>query len=638
MTALPAQDTSARAIAAAYDEVPYESRPFPQTHPAKSAALARVFGLTPPTVENASILELGCASGGNIIPLACAFPNATFVGVDLSPNQVETGRARIAQIGLKNITLRHQSIMDLSRGHGTFDYIICHGVYSWVPQPVRDAILRVAHENLTENGVAYISYNVHPGWRLRGVLREAMLFHVNGEANPAARAGKARAFLNQLAEITDGATPYGQLLRQEAKSMAGHEDYYILHDHLEHTNDPCYVADFLAKAKNAGLAYLTEANFNVTIAESFGAEKGRQLRELSGNNLERMEQYIDFLTGRTFRQTLLVQASQASKIVRSLQPSCLEGLNVQARISLVEDASGTVTAAQSATPVYAIRDAAGRTLTTSSAYVRDCLVNLGAHHPRTLTPAQIASPHPSSTTGPHPNSTPVPTHLPAHPGHHTGHVRHQPKPLPNISSDVLPPAPSVSSSSSSQPTSDPAVNDTGLTSPIPATTTPPQNAILGLPVLGLDPRIPGTQPSTDSAPATEAQNTLVLDALFKMLLIGMAEVTTVPFAPQMTLDERPRALEIARADATAGRAWTTNARHENVTLNIVQQAVLPLLDGAHDTDALVEALRAKAREGHIVFQHAGTPLKDDAAIHSAAREHLTAALSTLATQALLVAA
>ncbi len=604
MTALNHQDTSARAIAASYDEVPYESRPFPQTHPAKSAALARVFGLTPPAIESARILELGCASGGNIIPLACAFPNATFVGVDLSPNQVETGRARIRQIGLKNITLRHQSIMDLSRGHGTFDYIICHGVYSWVPQPVRDSILRVAHENMSENGVAYISYNVHPGWRLRGVLREAMLFHVDGELNPTVRAGKARAFLTQLAEITDGATPYGQLLRQEAKAMAGHEDYYILHDHLEHTNDPCYVGDFLAKAKNAGLAYLTEANFNVTIAESFGAEKGRQLRELSGNSLDRMEQYIDFLTGRTFRQTLLVQDTQAGEIVRNLSPSALEGLHVQARIGLVEDTSATSTTAQSANPTYALRDAAGRTLTTGSTYVRDCLVNLGAHYPRTLTPAQIAqSPHPLSQPASHPLSTHSPTASP-------------------------PPSPFTPAS---DPTSNPAVNHTGdAVSSLLAVGAPPPAVILEL--------VPRTHPSTEPAPVTQAQNALVLDALFKMLLIGMAEISTVPFTPQMTLDEHPRALDIARADATAGRAWTTNARHENVTLNVVQQAVLPLLDGTNDTDALVEALRAKAREGHIVFQHAGTPLTDDAAIHAAAREHLAAALSTLTTQALLVAA
>ncbi len=608
MTAFTVQDTSARAIAAAYDEVPYESRPFPQTHPARSAALARVFGLTAPAIESARILELGCASGGNIIPLACAFPDATFVGVDLSPNQVETGRARIRQIGLKNITLRHQSIMELSRGHGTFDYIICHGVYSWVPQPVRDSILRVAHESLSENGVAYISYNVHPGWRLRGVLREAMLFHVDGEANPAARAGMARAFLNQLAEITDGATPYGQLLRQEAKAMAGHEDYYILHDHLEHTNDPCYVGDFLAKAKNAGLAYLTEANFNVTIAESFGAEKGRQLRELSGNNLDRMEQYIDFLTGRTFRQTLLVQDTQVGNIVRNLSPSVLEGLHVQARIGLVEDAAGTSTTAQSANPTYVLRDAAGRTLTTGSTYVRDCLVNLGAHYPRTLTPAQIAqSPHPLSQPASHPLSIHSPTASP-------------------------PPSPfTPASTSPTHQTSDPAVNHTGDAVPsLLAVGAPPPAVILEL--------VPRTHPSTEPAPVTQAQNALVLDALFKMLLIGMAEVTTVPFAPQMTLDERPRALDIARADASAGRAWTTNARHENVTLNIVQQAVLPLLDGTNDTHALVEALRAKAREGQIVFQHAGTPLTSDEAIHSAAREHLTAALSSLTTQALLVAA
>lgn len=196
-------DTQTHEIARAYDQVPYTSRPFPQSQPRHLAALGQLFGLAPPDVSTAHVLELGCASGGNLIPLAVSNPHAQFIGIDLSPLQIAQGQKRIERLGLKNIRLITMSISDVTRGLGTFDYIICHGVYSWVPAAVRDAILRVSHDNLSDHGIAYISYNVFPGWRLRGVLRDAMLFHGETSDRPAERLSLGRDFLTQLGSITN---------------------------------------------------------------------------------------------------------------------------------------------------------------------------------------------------------------------------------------------------------------------------------------------------------------------------------------------------------------------------------------------------------------------------------------------------
>ena len=131
-----------------YDEVPYESHPYPQTHPSRLFTIATLFGLSPPPVENARVLELGCAAGGNIIPMAEAFPNATFVGIDLSARQVADGQKTIADAGLTNVTLRHANILDLEPDSGPLDYILCHGVFSWVPDTVRDKIFSLAAGHL----------------------------------------------------------------------------------------------------------------------------------------------------------------------------------------------------------------------------------------------------------------------------------------------------------------------------------------------------------------------------------------------------------------------------------------------------------------------------------------------------------
>ena len=105
-----------------YDLLPYESKPFAQSQPARLGALARLFGLEAAPMENARVLELGCASGGNIIPHAALYPNATFVGVDLARTQVAAGRARIERMGLDNVEILCKSFTEIGEELGAFDY------------------------------------------------------------------------------------------------------------------------------------------------------------------------------------------------------------------------------------------------------------------------------------------------------------------------------------------------------------------------------------------------------------------------------------------------------------------------------------------------------------------------------------
>ena len=113
-----------------YDLVPYESNPFSQTHPNRLGAIATLFGMrvAPPTY--CRVLELGCAAGGNLIPMAVQLPESKFLGIDLSLRQVKEGQETIGRLGLKNIELRHANILDVSEADGKFDYLICHGVFS----------------------------------------------------------------------------------------------------------------------------------------------------------------------------------------------------------------------------------------------------------------------------------------------------------------------------------------------------------------------------------------------------------------------------------------------------------------------------------------------------------------------------
>jgi len=128
----------------AYDAVRYSNYPYAQTHPDRLATVAILHGLEPPDPFTARVLEIGCGAGGNLMAMAAATPGIRAVGVDLATGPIEDGRAVIAEVGLTNVELRQGDVRDLTDGAlGEFDYIVAHGVYGWIPQDARDALLLV---------------------------------------------------------------------------------------------------------------------------------------------------------------------------------------------------------------------------------------------------------------------------------------------------------------------------------------------------------------------------------------------------------------------------------------------------------------------------------------------------------------
>jgi SAM-dependent methyltransferase len=184
----------------AYDEILYPGLPYPQTHPDRLATLARLFGLQPPALETCRVLEIGCGDGANLIPMAFGLPQGEFVGLDIAARPLESGRERAAALGLGNVRLLELDLMELPADLGEFDHVVAHGFYSWVPEPVRDALLAACARHLRPSGVAYVSYNTQPGGHLRQMVREMMLYHVDRAPDSQTRIKQARALLRFVAE------------------------------------------------------------------------------------------------------------------------------------------------------------------------------------------------------------------------------------------------------------------------------------------------------------------------------------------------------------------------------------------------------------------------------------------------------
>ncbi|MDF2120121.1 class I SAM-dependent methyltransferase [Roseiarcaceae bacterium H3SJ34-1] len=371
----PAQDVESMIARTAlkYDLLPYTSNPFPQTQPARLAAIAHLFGLPYAPVEHAKVLELGCAAGGNIIPLASRFPDARFVGVDLSRTQVAAGRARIKDADLANIEIHCKSFTELGAEDGQFDYIICHGVYSWVPGPVREAILRICKERLSDVGIANISYNVLPGWRTLQALRDSFLLHVPDNNDSRSRVAKARELLAFLKDATHDTGVHKQNLQLWADRLAQLPDDYIAHEFLEETNEPCTFMNFVDAARRNGLGYLGESDLASVILDNLPAETAKRVRDISNNQFLAAEQYVDMLNGRTFRQSLLVDAQRAALINRNLSPAALAPLHflTVAGMQLEHGQDGSST----------LRDAQGRTVTTKASPLINVLERIASAFP-----------------------------------------------------------------------------------------------------------------------------------------------------------------------------------------------------------------------------------------------------------------
>src|SRR5262245_52314846 len=167
-----------------YESVHYPGQAHPETHPDRLATLATVFGLKPAPVEKCRVLELACGDGLNLVAMAAGLPQSEFLGLDLAEKPLEHGRSAIAALGLKNISLRAQDLLQAPGDVGQFDYIVAHGLYAWVPPEVRDKALALCRAHLAPQGIAFVSYNTYPGSHLREMVRKMMLFQIRTVADP----------------------------------------------------------------------------------------------------------------------------------------------------------------------------------------------------------------------------------------------------------------------------------------------------------------------------------------------------------------------------------------------------------------------------------------------------------------------
>jgi SAM-dependent methyltransferase len=288
-----------------YDIVEYPHRPIAQAHPDRFAVVAALHGLEPAPLSTSRVLELGCGSGGNLIPLADLNPAASFFGVDLSDAAIAQGQKRIDALGLRNLRLAQMDVMDFPTDAGEFDYIIAHGLFSWVPQPVREKVLDICRRHLAPQGIAYVSYNTYPGCHLRAMWRDMMQFHTAQFDDRQTRIDQARSLIHLVAHGTGQDDAAHRLAQEEDARCAAIADSGIFHDDLAEVWQPFYIREFAGLAAAHALQFVGEAVLGDMLPVGIDGPAREALDALEQASPIAYQQYLDFFRIRRFRRTLL---------------------------------------------------------------------------------------------------------------------------------------------------------------------------------------------------------------------------------------------------------------------------------------------------------------------------------------------
>jgi SAM-dependent methyltransferase len=323
----------------AYERFEYPGFAYPQTHPARIEAIARLFALWPKGAAESRVLELGCGDGGNLLSLAQALPNAQLTGIDAAGGAIERGREMARKAGLQNVDLKEMDLEELPEGETPegweegFDYVVSHGVYSWIPPRARVALLAGVRRYLAKDGVAYVSYNAYPGSYLRDMARDILGYHVRGIEDPQERLDAARELMETIVAI-EVPSPYAQVLREHMERMLRYSTALLFHDDLAEVATPFYFHEFTEHAAQHRLRFLAEAELSESQMRGVPESAERLMAALPDDVVVR-EQYLDFFKNRMFRQTLICH--EEAQIDREIDDRRIEGLWISSSARRVEE-------------------------------------------------------------------------------------------------------------------------------------------------------------------------------------------------------------------------------------------------------------------------------------------------------------
>lgn len=287
--------------------------------PARLRATAHLYGVQAPPLERARVLAIGCGNGEGLLPFALAYPDAQAIGVDTSDALIAQGTQIALDMGISNVALYVGQATDLGTQLGVFDYIIVTGLYSYLPPEAAQDLLIACGKLLSPDGLLYLDSHVYPGAKALDVVRDAILLHGHAAQTEEELQQSAVAALTLFKEGISASNPQGATLAAAAmqferalKAGPGHRPAQA----SPLSCSPSYFVELAGRASEAGLAYVGDALPHSEVALNFGQGVSLNHSLLTmGQPATVRQQYLDFATGRAFRQSLWINQERAADIL-----------------------------------------------------------------------------------------------------------------------------------------------------------------------------------------------------------------------------------------------------------------------------------------------------------------------------------
>lgn len=242
-------------------DVRYPAFFYKEMQPLWLSAVAGFQGFEAPDAHSAfALCELGCGVGVNLLVAAACHPQSRFVGVDFNEEHLQLAREAAEQCGIANVDFIHADFAKFAANTSDqFDFITCHGVWSWIAPQHRAALREVASRCLKPLGLFYLHYMCHPG--STDLLPLQHLLNLCAHHMPGPSPRKAAVGMKLLEQIAEGGLFADKTgMQRHLANMAKRDPTDLAHEFLTDHWQPQHSVDVHQDVAQSGLTLIGSAD------------------------------------------------------------------------------------------------------------------------------------------------------------------------------------------------------------------------------------------------------------------------------------------------------------------------------------------------------------------------------------------
>ncbi|MBL1210761.1 class I SAM-dependent methyltransferase [Geminocystis sp. GBBB08] len=308
-------------------EINYTYGFYGELSPLKLALATAVNSVHPPDLNKPfNYCELGCGRGYTTNLLASAYPHAQFYANDFNPNHILEAKTLASSATNQNVHFFDDSFTKfIHQDLPQFDFIVLHGIYSWITPENRQAIVKFIDQKLTVGGLVYLSYNALPGWSVAIPIQGLMLRHRQQSSEPILESiEQALNFTGKLIDTKAGYFVQNPNLKNRYERLKLQNRYYLAHEYFNEQWNSFYFDQVVQELEEAKLNFIGSAQLTDYVdVLNLSQEAQKELNEIKDPIYK--EVVRDFYLNTQFRRDIFARGKlpmtpvQQSELIRNIR-------------------------------------------------------------------------------------------------------------------------------------------------------------------------------------------------------------------------------------------------------------------------------------------------------------------------------